>query len=39
MKLVKSLDESSLLIKGVSETTENEVKGQICGFISTLICK
>ena len=39
MKLVKSLDESSLLIKGVSETIENEVKEQICGFISTLICK
>ena len=28
MKIVKSFEESSLLIKGVNETTENEAKEQ-----------
>ena len=34
MKIVKSLEDSSLLIKGVSETIENEVKEQKGGFLS-----
>ena len=34
MKIVKSLEESSLLIKGVSETIQNEKKEQECGFHS-----
>ena len=28
VKIVKSLEESGLLIKGVSETIQNEAKGQ-----------
>ena len=37
MKIVKSFEESSLLIKGVSETIENEAKEQKGGFLSMLI--
>ena len=37
MKIVKSLEESSLLLKGVSETIENEVKEQRSGFLSILV--
>ena len=33
MKIVKSLEESSLLIKGVSETVKNEAKEQKGGFL------
>ena len=36
MKIVKSLEESGLLIKGVSETIKNEVKKQKGGFLSIL---
>ena len=39
MKIVTSLKDSSLLIKGVSETIENETKEQGIGFISMLIAK
>ena len=34
MKIVKSLEESDLLIKGVSETIKNEAKEQKRGFPS-----
>ena len=37
MKIVKSLEESSLLIKDVSETIINEVKEQTGGFLSMLL--
>ena len=37
MKIVKSLEESYLLIKDVSGTIENEVKEQKCGFFSALL--
>ena len=33
MKIVKSLTESGLLIKGVSETIQNEAKEQEAGFL------
>ena len=39
MKILISLEESNLLIKGVSETIENEVKEQKGGFIGTLLHK
>ena len=35
--LMKSLEESGLLIKGVSETTKNEPKEQKGGFLGTLL--
>ena len=35
IEIVKSLEDSDLLLKGVSETIQNEVKGQKRGF---LIC-
>ena len=37
MKIVKSLEESGLLIKGVSDTIKNEAKEQKCGFLSMLL--
>ena len=37
MKIVKSLEESSLLIKDVSETIKNEAKEQKGRFISILL--
>ena len=37
MKIVKSLEESYLLIKGVSETIKNEVKEQKVGFLNMLL--
>ena len=37
MKKVKSLEESGLLIKGVSETITNEAKEQKCGFPAILL--
>ena len=33
MKIVKSLEDSGLLLKGVSETTQNEVKEQKEDFL------
>ena len=33
MKIAKSLEESRLLIKGISETIKNETKGQKGDFI------
>ena len=37
MKIVKSLEESGLSIKGVSETTKKEAKEQKKGFHSMLL--
>ena len=37
MKIVKSLEESRLLIKGVSETIKNDPKEQKGGFNSILL--
>ena len=37
MKIVKSLQEFSLLIKGFSQTTENETKEQKGGFLNALL--
>ena len=39
MKIVKSLEESGLLINGVSEKIKNETKGQKEGFPSMLLGK
>ena len=36
-KIVKSLEDSSLLFKGVTETVQNEVKEQKEGFLSMLL--
>ena len=38
MKIIKSLEEFGLLIKGVSETIKNEPKVQKDGFLSMLLC-
>ena len=37
MKIVKSLEESGLLIKGVNETIKNEAKEQKGGFLPVLL--
>ena len=37
IKIVKSLEDSGLLLKGVTETIQNEVKKQKGGFLSTLL--
>ena len=37
IKTVKSLDDSGLLLKGVTETVQNEVKKQKGGFLSMLL--
>ena len=37
MKIIKSLEESGLLIKGISNTTKNEAKEQKGGLISILL--
>ena len=37
MKIVKFLEESGLSIKGVSETIQNEAKGQKDGFLGMLL--
>ena len=36
-KIVESLEESGLLLKGVSETVQNEAKEQKGGFLSMLL--
>ena len=38
MKIVKSLEESGLLIKDVSKTIENEAKEQKGRFLGMLLC-
>ena len=37
IKIIKSLEESGLLLKGVTETVQNEVKEQKGGFLSALL--
>ena len=37
MKIVKSLEEEALLIKGISKTIENEAKEQKGGFLGVLL--
>ena len=37
IKIVKSLEDSGLLLKGVTETVQNEVKEQNRGFFSILL--
>ena len=37
IKIVKSLEDSGLLLKGVAETVQNEVKQQKAGFLSMLL--
>ena len=34
MKVVKSIDDSDILIKGVTKAIENEIKKQIVGFLA-----
>ena len=36
MKVAKSFEESSLLIKGVSQTIKNEAKEQKLGFLAII---
>ena len=38
MKIVKSFEESGLLIKGVSETIKNDAKEQKGGFLGISLC-
>ena len=37
IKVVQSLEDSGLLLKGVSETIQNEAKEQKGGFLSVLL--
>ena len=37
MKIIKSLEDSGLLMKGVNQTTENEMKKQMGGFLGMLL--
>ena len=37
LKIVKSLEDSGLLLKGVTESVKNEVKEQKAGFLSMLL--
>ena len=37
LKIVKSLEDSGILLKGVNETIKNEAKEQKGGFLSTLL--
>ena len=37
IKVVKSLEDSALLLKGVAETVQNEVKEQKGGFLSMFL--
>ena len=37
MKIVKSLEESGLLVKGISEKIKNEAKEQKSGFLPMLL--
>ena len=39
IKIVKSLEDSSLLLEGVTETVQNEVKERKGGFLSILLGK
>ena len=37
IKIVKSLEDSGLLLKGITESVENEIKEQKGGFLSMLL--
>ena len=37
IKIIKSLEDSGLLLKGVTETVQNEVKEQKGGYLSMLL--
>ena len=37
IKIVKSLEDSGLLLKGVTESVQNEIKEQKGGFLSMLL--
>ena len=37
IRIVKSLEDSGLLVKGITETVQNEVKEQKGGFLSMLL--
>ena len=37
LKIVKSLEDSGLLLKGVSEKIQNETKKHMRGFLSVII--
>ena len=37
MKIIKSLEDSGILLKGVTETIKNETKEQKGGFLSMLL--
>ena len=37
IKIIKSLEDSGLLLRGVTETVQNEVKEQKVGFLSMLL--
>ena len=37
IKIIKSLEDSGLLVEGVTETVQNEVKEQKGGFLSMLL--
>ena len=37
IKIVKSLEDSGLLLKGITESVQNEVKDQKGGFLSILL--
>ena len=37
MKIIQALEDSNILLKGVTKTTENETKEQRRGFLSMLI--
>ena len=38
IKIFKSFEDSGLLLKAVTETIQNEAKGQKAGFLSMLLC-
>ena len=38
MKIIKALENSDILLKGVSKTIKNETKEQRGGFLSMLLC-
>ena len=38
IKIVKSVEDSGLLLKGVSEIVQNEARKQKGGFLSMLLC-
>ena len=37
MKIVQALEDSNILLKGLTKTTKDETKEQKCGFLSMLL--